>query len=448
MQDLPHTRPSIQFHIQRTFWRFLGSLLKGIRLLTALLILAGNVLRSPILWVLRLVFLLVFVNAYKIVYLPAKIRLGAIWRPAKNKILFPLATRYVVHILLIALTTIVTTSSIKARENRYDESFRPLLLGGLLQENENDEVVETAASVFAPSDYFDGIGGVSPLDMTPGIELADVATTQDSSSLLKPALAATTESARPRDDVMYHVVEGGETVSTIAEQYNISVNTILWENRLGARDLIQPGQKLTILPSSGVSHRVASGETVASIAKKYEANEADIVEYNKLADASAIAADQVLLIPGGRVPPPPAPIAPTTRLAVDTGGTAPPSITAPRGGGLLWPTPSHKINQYFTYRHSGVDIDGEYTSPIYAAESGRVEFVGWGGGYGLHVIVNHGNGMKTLYAHASKTFVKAGQNVDKGQTLAMQGSTGWSTGVHLHFEVFINGRKTNPFSYL
>ena len=239
-------------------------------------------------------------------------------------------------------------------------------------------------------------------------------------------------------------------MSTIAERYGVSINTLLWENRLGARDYIQPGQSLTILPVSGVSHQVKSGDTIASLAKKYDADEAEIITYNKLADASAIGADQILLIPHGRVPTPPAPVL-TGRLAsADSGfsGNPPPSARAPQGGGLLWPTTSRKINQYFTYRHTGIDVDGEYSSPIYAAQEGRVVFVGWGGGYGLHVIIDHGNGMQTLYGHSSKTFVKNGQYVDKGQTIAMQGSTGWSTGVHLHFEVRINGRRTNPFSHL
>lgn len=443
-------RPPIHIHLQRTFWRFLSFLLRAIVVLVAVIISILRISLIPLRWVGKVVFVVVLVNLYKL-YFMLKIRLASIWRPAKNRVLFPLSTRYVVHAVIIVLTIFVTTNSLKAREERQEDSFRPALLSGIIRGEANDEIVETADSVLARTDYYDGIGGVSPLDVATPSDGTDVATTQESSSLIKPSLASTTVGERPREGVVLHDVEGGETIGSIAERYGISINTILWENRLGARDFIQPGQQLTVLQVSGVSHQVKSGDTVTSLAKKYDADEAEIIAFNKLADASAISADQVLIIPHGRIPPPPTPV-PTVRLAVASGdgydSNPPPSVRTPQGGGLLWPTTTRKINQYFTYRHTGIDVDGEYSSPIYAAQSGRVVFVGWGGGYGLHVIVDHGNGMQTLYGHASKTFVKNGQTVDKGQTLAMQGSTGWSTGVHLHFEVRINGRRVNPFSYL
>ena len=97
---------------------------------------------------------------------------------------------------------------------------------------------------------------------------------------------------------------------------------------------------------------------------------------------------------------------------------------------------------------STIDISGNYDSPLYASAAGVVESSGWGSGYGNRVIINHGNGMKTLYGHASKLFVKAGDYISQGQTIAMMGCTGWCTGTHIHFEVIINGSKQNPLSYL
>jgi murein DD-endopeptidase MepM/ murein hydrolase activator NlpD len=398
----------------------------------------------PVRFVGKLIFLLVFVNAYKF-YLLTKHRVAAVWRPAKNRILFPLSTRYVIHVVIILLTIVVTTQSLKARDAKNGDAAAPILLSSLLQTDGDEDIVETADMIFLHKDYFEGIGGVSPLDVSPVDIETEIAATQEGSSVLKPNLASTTVGERPREGVITHSVLGGETVSTIAEAYRVSINTILWENRLGAKDYIKPGQQLTILPITGVSHQVKSGDTIASIAKKYQADESEIVTFNKLADASAIVQDQILLVPNGKIPPPPTPV---IRYAQSNQYDAnpPPGIRA-TGSGFVWPTPSRKINQYFTYRHRAIDIDGSYSSPIYAADGGRVEFVGWGGGYGLHVVVNHGGGVKTLYAHASKTFVKAGETVNKGQTIAKQGSTGWSTGVHLHFEVFINGGKVNPFSY-
>jgi murein DD-endopeptidase MepM/ murein hydrolase activator NlpD len=115
---------------------------------------------------------------------------------------------------------------------------------------------------------------------------------------------------------------------------------------------------------------------------------------------------------------------------------------------LLWPVPGHVITQYFGWRHTGLDIDGDYKDAIYASEDGVVEVAGWNsGGYGLQVVINHGNGMKTRYAHSSKLLVKPGESVKRGQVLAMVGTTGRSTGTHLHYEVIINGKVVNPLAY-
>lgn len=128
------------------------------------------------------------------------------------------------------------------------------------------------------------------------------------------------------------------------------------------------------------------------------------------------------------------------------------------GGRFLWPTTSNLITSYFGYRvhpiygttrfHSGIDIGAPYGAPIYAAENGQVIFASWYGGYGYCIIIDHGDGVSTLYAHCSSIIVKAGQYVSKGQVIGYVGSTGNSTGPHLHFEVRINGNPVNPFNYL
>jgi murein DD-endopeptidase MepM/ murein hydrolase activator NlpD len=128
------------------------------------------------------------------------------------------------------------------------------------------------------------------------------------------------------------------------------------------------------------------------------------------------------------------------------------------GGRLLWPTTSNLITSYFGYRvhpiygttrfHSGIDIGAPYGAPIYAAESGRVILASYYDGYGNCIIIDHGDGVSTLYAHCSSIIVKVGQYVSKGQIIGYVGSTGNSTGPHLHFEVRINGNPVNPFNYL
>jgi murein DD-endopeptidase MepM/ murein hydrolase activator NlpD len=167
--------------------------------------------------------------------------------------------------------------------------------------------------------------------------------------------------------------------------------------------------------------------------------------------AEALQPGQEIIIPGGEPPAPPAP--PPSRSGFFgqifvRGENAPPSAVA-SGARFQWPTVGRRINQYYRGRwHTGVDIDGEYSTPIYAAASGTVSFASADrSGYGLHIIVSHGNGLTTLYAHASKVFVRSGQSIRQGQTIAMQGCTGRCSGVHLHFEIRRGGVPVNPLGY-
>jgi murein DD-endopeptidase MepM/ murein hydrolase activator NlpD len=116
--------------------------------------------------------------------------------------------------------------------------------------------------------------------------------------------------------------------------------------------------------------------------------------------------------------------------------------------GMLWPTSARIITQYFSWRHMGLDIAGPKGTPLYAADDGEVVLSGWSTGYGYNVLVDHGNGTRTRYAHNSKLYVEKGDQVVKGQTIAAMGSTGWSTGSHIHFEVIVSGVKKNPLAYV
>jgi len=116
-------------------------------------------------------------------------------------------------------------------------------------------------------------------------------------------------------------------------------------------------------------------------------------------------------------------------------------------GKLHWPV-SGSISQSFGRGHTGMDIAGASGSAIGAADGGTVTFAGWQGGYGNFIIINHGNGIVTRYAHCSKLLVQKGQKVSQGQTIGLRGSTGRSTGPHLHFEVMVGGAFRNPISYL
>ncbi len=253
-----------------------------------------------------------------------------------------------------------------------------------------------------------------------------------------------------RDTVVQYTVQGGDTVSTIAANFGISSQTILWANGLGAGDFIKPGQVLKIPSVTGYLYTVKSGDTLAKIAATYKGDQDQILAANDLPLAEAIQAGQTIIIPGGQPPAPPAPPKQTIIASAPTfsGGTPPPSIAA-TGAKFVWPTVSHRINQYYRGRyHTGIDIDGDTGTPEYAAAAGTVTYASADrSGYGLHVVIDHGNGYITLYGHASKLYVQRGQHVNQGQTIAAMGCTGRCTGPHLHFEIRYHGGFLNPLSF-
>ena len=285
---------------------------------------------------------------------------------------------------------------------------------------------------------------------TPGAD-DSYAITDDEGAIIAPIITNTdVMPGDRRDKSETYVVQEGDTISGIAERFGVSSNTILWANNLAWYSTIRPGQQLSILPTSGVAHLIQSGETIAAIAKKYQVDADKIVSYNKLADASDIQKGDTLIVPGGVKPSTIAAVVPQSRnLPSVIKDIFVPSASPDEDSGatFLWPIRSQRITQYFGLRHTGLDISDKSGTPIFAAESGKVERSGWTSGYGYNVVINHGNGFKTLYAHASKLLVSVGDSVGRGQTIALVGSTGRSTGPHVHFEVIQNGRKTNPLNY-
>lgn len=255
-----------------------------------------------------------------------------------------------------------------------------------------------------------------------------------------------------RGKVVVYEVRPGDVVGNIAEKYGVTVDTILAANGLSARSYIRPGDKLTILPVDGVKYKVKSGDTVLSIAKKYRTDAEKIIAYNKLQDDGGdIVVGEELILPDGKLPAPKRVVRKTQpRRSFNNVVAPPPSINAPAGSGYIWPSSARIITQYYGWRHTGLDVAGAMGSAIYATRSGRIikSQCGWNGGYGCYIIIDHGNGVKSLYAHNTKLYVSVGQSVSQGQTIALMGSTGRSTGPHLHFEVRVNGRRVNPLQYV
>jgi len=286
----------------------------------------------------------------------------------------------------------------------------------------------------------------SPTTTAPEVEYNENTTTLTMGGL---ALTTTNDKLTPhtRTEVENYVVQPGDTVTSIAKQFGISINSILWSNNLSSYSIIRPGDTIKILPFSGIIHTVVSGDTLESIAKKYQSNTTEIVKTNNL-DNDKLALGIDLLIPGG-IRPTPKPVYKTPTVPAQT-NTVITNVAPAKDSGtkLLWPAQSHRINQYYSWRHTGLDINGHIGDPIYASENGTVEVSGWNnGGYGYYIIINHSNGIKTLYAHNSQLLVSKGDTVSRGDVIAYIGSTGRSTGPHIHYEVRVNGSQVNPLLY-
>jgi len=244
--------------------------------------------------------------------------------------------------------------------------------------------------------------------------------------------------------VITYTVQSGDTLLAIAERFGLKADTIMWASgRLEDHpDLLQIGQVLTLLPVDGVYHTVQKGETLAGIAKKYKVDVDAIIqcEYNELEEPYQLLPGQKLIVPGGKKPY-------TPRVVHAYSGGVP--VSASQGTGLFaWPT-SGQITQGYWARHKAIDIGAPNGRAVLASDAGYVAEVGWSKyGYGNYIVIDHGNGFQTLYAHLSAVLVRGGQSVGKGARIGSVGSTGRSTGSHLHFEIRYKGGQRNPFGYL
>ncbi len=263
--------------------------------------------------------------------------------------------------------------------------------------------------------------------------------------LIRAAVPHTIIPDRTREQISTYVVEGGDSIFGIAAKFGLAPETVIWANSEleGQPDLLRIGQQLTILPINGVYHQVGGSDTIEGIAASYKVEPAAIIDYslNQLdSDNPIIEVGQWLVVPNGRKP-----FVPRTVTAYS--GPAPED--AFNGTGVFgWPA-SGTIFQGYWSGHPGIDIAAWSGAPINAADSGYVIFAGWNNtGYGYTVVIEHNNGFQTLYGHLQAYYVEAGDNVAKGQQIAEMGSTGNSTGPHLHFEIRQGTVQRNPVGFL
>jgi murein DD-endopeptidase MepM/ murein hydrolase activator NlpD len=246
------------------------------------------------------------------------------------------------------------------------------------------------------------------------------------------------EISNQRNSIVEYEVQAGDTLSFIASDYGVSVNSIIWANKLSASSILSTGQILKIPPITGVIHEVKKGDSVESIAKKYSAEGDKIIEFNALPKDGSLQIGKQIVIPDGKIG--------GSSVASSQSSPSTQRFSYLPNLGDFFRLPTTGFNWGRIHGRNGVDMANSCGTPIYSSAEGTVTAVdvtGWNGGFGKYLKISHSNGTETLYAHASKITVEEGQNVAKGEQIALMGTTGRSTGCHLHFEV--HGAK-NPLS--
>lgn len=269
-----------------------------------------------------------------------------------------------------------------------------------------------------------------------------------------------------------YAVQRGDTIVKIAKKFGIKNETVLGANNLKIRGEVRAGDTLLIPREDGTVYLIKTGGTARDVARKFGVTATRIARANGVGEDDLFVKGEMVLVPGlapiisvpvkpkpNQKPQPvpdstPEPV-PTPEPSTLPSGEAPPPPDvvkrppAAAGEKLFWPSTRRVVNQYFSAYHPGLDIDGDYSDSVYATDDGTVIYSGWiNNGYGNMVLIDHGNGMQSRYAHNSRVFVSVGQFVNRGDTVARVGTTGRSTGSHLHFEIIVNGKRVNPFKYL
>ncbi|HZY42194.1 MAG TPA: M23 family metallopeptidase, partial [Anaerolineae bacterium] len=266
----------------------------------------------------------------------------------------------------------------------------------------------------------------------------------DSNTVSRLADAHTTIPLRTRREIEVYTVQAGDTVQGIAAYFGLQPETLMWSNPAieDTPDLLKIGQEVIILPIDGVYHEVTDGDTLSSIAQKYKVETTAItdVAWNNLTPPTfSITPGMKLIVADGTKPL-------ITKVVTSYSGPIPSGATGT--GQFRWPV-TGRITQDYWSGHRAIDIAVPPNSPVYASDGGYVSFVGWTDvGYGYLVRIDHGNGFETWYAHNNSFAVTLGESVERGQVIAYSGSTGHSTGPHVHFEIRYLGALQNPRIYL
>lgn len=260
---------------------------------------------------------------------------------------------------------------------------------------------------------------------------------------------ANQQAAKPNtllvEQIHSYTVQPGDTLSSIADRNKLKLQTLLWANPNITADSLQTGSELRIPPEDGVIYKVEQGDTLSMLTAGFGADMNEVIKANGLRDPYILQVGQTLFVPHGVMPNTTAKTTEHSNLSAAKSGVA--------TGTFVWPTQGW-ISTYFMEledtgnRHAGLDIANTYGTPVYAADGGVVTLAGWNGNYGNCVIIDHGNGFVTWYGHFERLMVDTGDKVYQGQQIGLMGTTGYSNGPHLHFELHLHGKLVNPAAYL
>ncbi len=374
--------------------------------------------------------------------------LGNLWKALATPNMAEISIRLGIHTLLIAFILLLAWG-LRAFYLQADASPANAALNLVDQENQSSGMITSQSPVSLPS--FNQPQLIN-------------------SNIHREASLHTDVPSRPRTAVALYTVKAGDTVFGIAEKFGIKPETILWSNQQVLGDNphnLRPGQELNILPVDGAYHRWSAGDGLNGVSRFFGVEPETIITYpannlslETIGDWSTpnIPVGTWLVIPAGRrefvnwsAPDIPRDN-PSVAKVLGPGACEDVANGSVGNGIFIWPANNHFLSG-FDYvpeaNHPGIDIDGENGDPVYAADSGVVVYAGWNNwGYGNMIVLNHGNGWQTLYAHLSALYVGCGQSVVQGGIIGTIGSTGNSTGSHLHFEMMLNGVRLNPHDYI
>ncbi len=389
------------------------------------------------------------VPAYRGIFFVRRL-VNQILLPAKSRFFYLLSNRYSIHVFVIILIAIVGITNIQTRNVRAETFGQQSVLYSLVSADDS----QTVETVVAGKDVL--LSGGTTSYMSDAITYTGPHT--DTDFFPEENADIPTSTVAPRDNIETYIVTEGDTLGRIAVKFNLSISTILSANNLSLRSTLHLKDALKILPEDGILYTVVKGDNLSKIASKYSIDAVEIIRANNMNNGQSLKVGVEILLPGASEIVTSQAIArrpvsvkdifvPSQQTNQKTSPTnvQPVSSTA---SGWVWPTNWHIITQYYSWKHTGIDVDGDYTTFSMAAHDGVVSYTGWRNGYGLTVEIDHGNGLKTRYAHNSKIFVTIGDVVNAGEKLAKTGTTGRSTGTHLHFEIIKNGKFQNPLEYV